>query len=70
MIDKFMLKVGEYIALKRDNIWSEYRIEKITTIETHLGHDTYVEAKNDYHRITIDLVEYLEKDAIKSLAYD
>lgn len=69
-MDKFMLKIGEFIALKQNDEWSEYTIEKITTVEGRSGYELFIEVKNDYHRITIDLVEYLKNDAVKSLAYD
>lgn len=69
-MDKFMLKIGEFIALKQNEEWFEYTIEKITTVQTRSGYELFIEVKNNYHRLTIDLAEYLEKDLIKSLAYD
>lgn len=69
-MDKFMLKIGEFIALKQNDEWSEYTIEKITTVEKRSGCELFIELKNNYHTITIDLVEYLNQNLIKSLAYD
>lgn len=66
MIDEWMFMPGEFIALRVDDEWREYRIKSVLNED---GKITLTLFANDDFSV-IDVAKYLERDAIKLLSYD